>query len=470
MAIPLIYNLRSLRARWTSTIVAVLGIAGTVGVFVAMLSLARGFEATLVASGSAGNAIVRRAGATSEMDSMITLDQVRVIEDAPGVARGDVGALVSSEVVVVAAFPLKSTGTDANVQVRGVSPKALAVRDSMKVVAGRFFEPGLTELVVGRNVASSYVGFELGKTVRFGGGTWTVVGVFDAGGSAFDSELWCDANVLNQVFQRPQNLFQSVTVRLASPDALGRFKDALTADPRVTVQVEREIDYYAKQSQQLTTLITVLGTIVALVMGIGAVFAALNTMYSAVAERSREIATMRALGFSSRQRRHVLRRRGAVHRGCRRCAGLCGGTAPERPHNGNHQLADVLPPGVCLPRDPPLAGSGADVRAADGACGWRPARDPGGAPANRCRPTGAVIQSARRGWSPSWLRATAMGCPGDGSRWATTSRSWCKARQRCSARISLSCGFARRDRGSNRAITSSHRPLCLLLDRRSLRR
>lgn len=300
MAIPLIYNLRSLSARWTSTIVAVLGIAGTVGVFIAMLSLARGFEATLVASGSASNAIVRRAGATSEMDSMIGLDQVRVIEDAPGVARAGVGALVSSEVVVVAAFPLKSTGTDANVQVRGVSPKALAVRDSMKVVAGRFFEPGLTELVVGRNVASSYGGFELGKTVRFGGGAWTVVGIFDAGASAFDSELWCDANVLNQVFQRPQNLFQSVTVRLTSPDALGRFKDALTADPRLTVQVEREIDYYAKQSQQLTTLITVLGTIVALVMGIGAVFAALNTMYSAVAERSREIATMRALGFSGR--------------------------------------------------------------------------------------------------------------------------------------------------------------------------
>jgi putative ABC transport system permease protein len=299
MAIPLIYNLRSLRARWTSTIVAVLGIAGTVGVFIAMLSLARGFEATLVASGSTRNAMVLRAGATSEMVSMIALDQVRVIEDAPGVARGRGGALVSPEVVVVAQFPLKSTGTDANVQVRGVSPKALLVRESMNIVAGRFFEPGLTELVVGRNVASSYVGFELGKTVRFGGGTWTVVGVFDAGGSAFDSELWCDANVLNQVYQRPQNLFQSVTVRLAAPDAWGRFKDALTADPRVTVQVEREIDYYAKQSQALTTLITVLGTIIALVMGIGAVFAALNTMYSAVAERSREIATMRALGFSS---------------------------------------------------------------------------------------------------------------------------------------------------------------------------
>lgn len=297
MAIPLTYNLRSLRARWTSSVVAVLGIAGTVAVFVAMLSLARGFKATLVASGSPHNAIVRRAGATAEMESVVALDQVRVIEDAPGVARGRPGPLVSPEVVVIAAFPLKSTGTDANVQVRGVSPKVLSVRDSVRIIAGRFFQPGLNELVVGRNVAQSYVGFELGKPVRFGGGTWTVVGVFDAGGSAFDSELWCDANVLNQVYKRPQNIFQSVTARLTSPGALSSFKDSLTADPRVTVQVDREIDYYEKQSRQLTTLIVVLGTIVALVMGIGAVFGALNTMYSAVAERSREIATMRALGF-----------------------------------------------------------------------------------------------------------------------------------------------------------------------------
>ena len=299
MAIPLTYNLRSLQMRWTSTVVAVLGIAGTVGVFVAMLSLARGFKATLVASGSAHNAIVRRAGATSEMDSGVTLEQVRVIEDAPGVARGSAGPLVSPEVVVIAAFPLRSTGTDANVQVRGVSPRVLSVRDSVKIVAGRFFHPGLNELVVGRHVTGSYVGFQLGKTVRFGGGIWTVVGVFDAGGSAFDSEVWCDANVLNQVYQRPRNLFQSVTVRLTSPEALTGFKDALTSDPRVTVQVDREVDYYEKQSRQLTTLIVVLGTIVSLVMGIGAVFGALNTMYSAVAERSREIATMRALGFGT---------------------------------------------------------------------------------------------------------------------------------------------------------------------------
>lgn len=299
MAIPLAYNLRSVKVRWTSAIVAVLGIAGTVGVFVAVLSLARGFKATLVASGSTGNALVRRAGATSEMDGAIALDQVRVIEDAPGVARTSDGPLVSPEVVVVAPFPLKSTGTDANVQVRGVSPKALEVRNGVKVVAGRFFQPGLTELVVGKNATRSYAGLALGDSVRFGGGTWKVVGVLDAGGSAFDSEAWCDANVLNQIYRRPQNIFQSVTIHLTSPDALGQFKDAVTADPRLTVQVDREVEYYEKQSRALSTLIVVLGSIVAFVMGIGAVFGALNTMYSAVAERSREIATMRALGFGA---------------------------------------------------------------------------------------------------------------------------------------------------------------------------
>jgi putative ABC transport system permease protein len=300
VAIPLVYNVKSLRARWTSTVVAVVGIAGTVSVFVAMLSLARGFEATLVASGSPRNAIVRRAGATSEMDSGINVDHIRIIEDAPGVARGaGVGPLVSPEVVVVAAFPLKGRGTDGNAQVRGVSPKVLDVRPSVKLAAGRMFGAGLSELVVGKNVAAAYDGLELGDTVRFGGGTWRVVGVVDAGGTAFDSELWCDAAVLKQVFQRPPQLIQSVTVRLTAPEALTTFKDALTSDPRLTVQVDREVDYYTKQSRQLTTLITVIGSIVAVVMGIGAVFGALNTMYSAVAERGREIATMRAIGFGS---------------------------------------------------------------------------------------------------------------------------------------------------------------------------
>jgi len=299
MAIPIIYNLRSVKARWTSAIVAVLGIAGTVGVFVAMLSLARGFRATLVSSGSYDNALVLRAGATAEMMSGVTLDSVKILQDKPGVARLNGEPLVTAEVVVVAPFPLRSTGTDANVQVRGVSPNVLTVRENVKMTQGRMFRPGLSELVVGRNATTTYSGLTVGNQVRFGGGQWTVVGIFDAGGSAFDSEVWCDSRVLDDVYKRPNNIFQSVTVHLSSPDAFQSFKDAASKDPRLNVDVSREIDYYAKQSQMMTRLITVLGGLVAAVMGIGAVFGALNTMYSAVSERGREIAVMRALGFGA---------------------------------------------------------------------------------------------------------------------------------------------------------------------------
>jgi len=297
MAIPIVYNIRSVRARWTSSIVAVLGIAGTVGVFVAMLSLARGFRATLVASGSPDNAIVMRAGATSEMMSGIRLEDVKIVQDAPGVARGSDVPLVTSEVVVVAPFPLRATGTDANVQVRGVSPNVLTIRNSLKIVQGRMFQPGLAELIVGKNASSSYAGLTVGNTVNFGGGHWQVVGVFDAGGSSFDSEVWCDARVLDDVYKRPSNIFQSATIHLTSANAYDQFKDAITSDKRLNLDVSREIDYYAKQSTRMTRLITILGGLVAFVMAIGAVFGALNTMYSAVAERGREIATMRALGF-----------------------------------------------------------------------------------------------------------------------------------------------------------------------------
>ena len=297
--VPISYNLQSVRARWTSTIVAILGIAGTVGVFVAMLSLARGFRATLVASGSPGNALVMRAGATSEMMGGITLDSVKVVEDAPGVARDASGPLVTQEVVGVMPFPLISTGTDANVQVRGVSANVLKIRTFAKIIQGRMFSPGLSELVVGKNAARTYSGLTVGNKVNFGGGQWEVVGIFDAGGSSFDSEVWCDARILNEVLKRPDNVFQSATVHLASADSFQQFKDAVTSDPRLNVDVVREVDYYAKQSTTMTRLITVLGGLVAGIMAIGAVFGALNTMYSAVSERGREIATMRAVGFSS---------------------------------------------------------------------------------------------------------------------------------------------------------------------------
>lgn len=297
MAIPIVYNIRSVRARWTSAIVAVVGIAGTVGVFVAMLSLANGFRATLVSSGSPDNALILRAGATSEMTSGVGLDAVKIIQDAPGIARGSDGPLLTPEAVLMAPIPLISTGTDANVEVRGVSPNVLEIRKQVKIVQGRMFQPGLAELIVGKNANKTYAGLILGNKIRLGKMEWQVVGVFDAGGSAFDSEVWGDSHLLTAAYDRPDTFFQSATVHLTSPDALGPLKDVLTTDPRLNVDVTREIDYYSKQSRVMTTMITVLGTFVAAIMGIGAVFGALNTMYSAVADRGKEIATMRALGF-----------------------------------------------------------------------------------------------------------------------------------------------------------------------------
>jgi putative ABC transport system permease protein len=297
MAIPVTYNLLSTRERWTSSLVAVLGIAGTVGVFVAMLALARGFKATLTSSGLPQNAIVQRAGADNEMTSVLRIGDVRIVEDAPQVARGSAGPLVSPEVVVIAALPLRATGTDANVQVRGVSPRVLEVRDNVRIVEGRFLRPGLPEAVVGSGARDAYAGLELGANVRIGAGTWTIVGVFDGEGSSFDSEVWADAAILNGFYDRPPAIFQTATVRLKSPDDFPAFEATLKGDPRLNVQALREPDYYEKQSRVVTTLITVLGSLVALVMGVGAVFGALNTMYSAVAERAREIAVLRAIGF-----------------------------------------------------------------------------------------------------------------------------------------------------------------------------
>jgi putative ABC transport system permease protein len=297
MAIPVDYNLRSARERWTSSVVAVLGIAGSVGVFVAMLALARGFEATLTTSGLPGNVIVQRGGADTEMTSSITLDEVRVVEEAPQIARDAAGPLVSPEVVVIAALPLRDTGTDANVQIRGVSPRVLGVRENVTLVEGRFLRPGLAEAVVGKGARNAYSGLDLGAEVRIGAGNWTIVGVFDGHGTAFDSEVWADANVLNGVYQRPPSIFQSATARLRSPEDLEAFEATLRGDPRLNLQTKRERDYYEKQSQVVSTLITAVGMLIAAVMGLGAVFGALNTMYSAVSERSREIAVLRAIGF-----------------------------------------------------------------------------------------------------------------------------------------------------------------------------
>jgi len=297
MAIPITYNLRSMVVRLQLFAVAVLAIAGTVSVFIAVLALARGFRAAVVSSGSAANVMVLRQGSSTEASSVLNLDQVPVIDGLPGVARAANGPLVDPEVLSLAPFPLRETGTDANVQVRGVSANVLQVRQNIHMREGRFLQPGTNEVIVGRNIPRIHTGLSTGDTVKFGGGVWHVVGVFDGAGSSFDSEVWCDGHLLNQVYHRPDNLYNSITVRLTSPDALQRFKDAATSDPRLTIDAVRETEYYDRQSQTFTTLIMSLGSIIVLVMGIGAILSSLNIMYATVAERSREIATLRALGF-----------------------------------------------------------------------------------------------------------------------------------------------------------------------------
>jgi putative ABC transport system permease protein len=297
--IPVAYNLESLRERWTGSLVAVLGIAGTVAIFVATLSLANGFRATLIASGLEENAIVRRAGATAEMDSVVPLAQTRVIEDNALVARDAKGPLVSPEVVSLAVFPARADGNDSNVQIRGVGPRVLDVRLGVKVVEGRFLTLGTNEAVVGKNAANAYTGLDIGRSIQIGGRDWTVVGLFGGGDSSLDSEIWCDATLLNQAFQRPVGVFQSVTARLIDKTRLDAFAAAINSDPRMTSQVDRETTYYEKASQQLTFMILGIGVPVVIIMAVGSIFGALNTMYTAVAERGKEIATLRAIGFGA---------------------------------------------------------------------------------------------------------------------------------------------------------------------------
>ncbi|HEV8348343.1 MAG TPA: ABC transporter permease [Vicinamibacterales bacterium] len=273
------------------------GIAMVVAVFVMTLAIAQGFRATLVASGSPANAIVLRKGSTAESTSGLLRTDVPLIEDLPQLARGaDNRPLASPELVVAIALPRQTDNQPANVPVRGVGPKAFEVRDTMKFVEGRQFAQGSREINVGLLAVGRFKGLTLGSDVKFGNATWKVVGIFTADDAAFESEVWGDVDLMMPAFQRGG--YQSMTVKLADPSMFESFRDTVDADPRLYLKPQREQDYYTQQSQAMTTIIRAFGAFVTLILSIGAMFGAMNTMYAAVAYRTREIGTLRALGFS----------------------------------------------------------------------------------------------------------------------------------------------------------------------------
>jgi len=292
------FGLLSMPQRRGSVSAAAFGIAGVVAVLVGVLSIAAGFRNAMSASGSPDAALVLRSGADSEMVSGLGRPSTRIIADAPGVARTAAGPLASAELFVIISLPKISTGSDVNVPLRGVERAALLVRDKMKIVDGRMFDWGKNEVIVGLGAAREFSGLRVGDRIKVGRYDWPVVGVFTAGGGAAESEIWSDAAVLQAAYNRGDS-FQSVYVRLKSPDSFNAFKDALTTDPRLSAEVMRQTDYFADQSTAVPKLITTLGYLIASLMAVGAVFGALNTMYSSVSARTREIATLRALGFGS---------------------------------------------------------------------------------------------------------------------------------------------------------------------------
>ena len=290
-------SLATIPQRLGSALVIVGGIAGVVGVLVALLAMGEGFQSVLAQAGRLDDAIVLRKGASAELNSGLSRAEAVLIAQAPGILKNSAGApLASAEVVVVANLPKRSSGTDANVEIRGVGPQVWELRRDTHIIEGRRFVTGKRELVIGKGAQQEFAGLEVGKIVRLGLQDWTVVGVF-ASGDAHESELWSDPEVLQGAYNRSG--YQSVTLKLTDIDAFDTLKAALSSDPRLTVDVQRTRDYYATQSEDLTRLIRILGVAIAAIMGVGAVFGALNTMYAAVSTRAREIATLRALGFSA---------------------------------------------------------------------------------------------------------------------------------------------------------------------------
>jgi putative ABC transport system permease protein len=293
-------NVRNIPARWASSLVAVVGIAGVTLVLIAVLSIAAGFKQALELSGSNDVAVVLRSGATNEMSSGFGQDAVTIISDAPGIKRVGGKPQVSAELYVLTEAKLRGKESGGNMPFRGVSTLASDLRKSFKIESGRMMREGTNEIIVGVGVMQNYEGIELGKTVRWGNGDWTVVGTFSDDGGIAESEAWADVRLVQQVWKRGAS-FQSVRARLTddSEATLKKLKDTLTKDPRVQVAVKREPEFYAEQQEVMATLINGAGWVFAVMMGLAAIFAAVNTMFNAVASRVREIATLRAMGFGA---------------------------------------------------------------------------------------------------------------------------------------------------------------------------
>jgi putative ABC transport system permease protein len=291
-------NLRSVPQRLGTAAVAVVGIGGVVAVLVAALSMTEGFRAAMALSGRDDVGIVLRGGSADELSSGLSLDSVKYVMDAPSIVHGPDGPLASPELYVIVDVPMRSTGTQANVPFRGVGPNAPRIRRAFRMIEGRLFERGTNEVIVGRGAAAQFGGLQVGREVHFGGSPWLVTGIFEDGGGVSESEIWTDATVLQGAYHRGTS-YQSVRVRLPGPGQMDGLARHLGGDPRFNMTVRTEREFLASQSRVLIAIVQTVGILISVAMGVGAVFAALNTMYAAVASRTREIATLRALGFGA---------------------------------------------------------------------------------------------------------------------------------------------------------------------------
>jgi putative ABC transport system permease protein len=292
-------SLRTLPQRWGASSVIVIGIAGVVAVLVSVLAMAAGFRHTLADSGRADRVIILRRGSDAELNSNLTRGDIDTIENAAGLKKDAAGrAVLSNEVITVVNIPKLDTGTDSNVTLRGVGLQVLKVRPELTIIEGRMFRPGVRELIAGAGAAKQFRGLTVGSVLHMRNADWTVTGIFTSHGDVHESEVLADVDTVGSAIERTAN-YSSAVGLLTDAAAFDRFKDALTTDPQLKVDVEREPDYYAAQAKELTKIITIVGNTVAVIMAIGAMFGALNTMYSAVDARGLEIATLRAIGFGA---------------------------------------------------------------------------------------------------------------------------------------------------------------------------